>query len=477
MKKIILIFILLSNFLWGLELTKLETNWLREHPVIRIAPDPDFPPIEWIDENGEYKGIAKDYIDIISGKLNIKFETVQCKNWEQVLKKAQNHEVDMLPAGAQTPQRAKYMNFSTPHIIFPGVFITGNEHADITSINELYGKKIVCVSGYVWQDMFNLHHPEIEIVSVPNLQTGLRKVAMGENDVLIATLPIALYYIEKEGISNLRVAGESGFFTKLSILTRKDWPLLGTIMEKAVLSIDAETKKKILNKWVKIDRPTIFVSRKFQNILIGIILLSGIIIIAIYSWNRALKKLVVKRAAEVENVMEKRLKVEQELVVAGKQWHQIIDSTEDAIWILDLDHRILQSNKAAEKLFHISHNKIINQFCYPLVHKTTEPIEDCPFLRMKKSLKKEAMEMQTDFGWHYITTDPLLDDKGRLIGAVHIVRDITERKKIEKLNKHNLEKKIIFYIASFILFAAIIVAILIIVGGEKNLISREQKQL
>ncbi|MCF7858656.1 MAG: PAS domain S-box protein, partial [Candidatus Cloacimonetes bacterium] len=46
-----------------------------------------------------------------------------------------------------------------------------------------------------------------------------------------------------------------------------------------------------------------------------------------------------------------------------------------------------------------------------------------------------------------------------------------------KLNKHNLEKKIIFYIASFILFAAIIVAILIIVGGEKNLISREQKQL
>ncbi len=37
-----------------------ESEWLVAHPVIRLAPDPDFPPIEYFDENGEYRGIAAD---------------------------------------------------------------------------------------------------------------------------------------------------------------------------------------------------------------------------------------------------------------------------------------------------------------------------------------------------------------------------------------------------------------------------------
>lgn len=39
-------------------LTADERAWLAEHPVIRLAPDPDFPPIEFIDSNGSYQGIA-----------------------------------------------------------------------------------------------------------------------------------------------------------------------------------------------------------------------------------------------------------------------------------------------------------------------------------------------------------------------------------------------------------------------------------
>ena len=54
-------------------LTPEEHSWLSEHPVIRLAPDPDFPPIEFIDEDGNYHGIAADYAALVERKLGIKF--------------------------------------------------------------------------------------------------------------------------------------------------------------------------------------------------------------------------------------------------------------------------------------------------------------------------------------------------------------------------------------------------------------------
>ena len=41
-------------------LTPQERQWLQEHPVIRLAPDPDFRPIEYFDKNGVYRGAAAD---------------------------------------------------------------------------------------------------------------------------------------------------------------------------------------------------------------------------------------------------------------------------------------------------------------------------------------------------------------------------------------------------------------------------------
>ena len=41
--------------------------------------------------------------------------------------------------------------------------------------------------------------------------------------------------------------------------------------------------------------------------------------------------------------------------------------------------------------------------------------------------------MELDIGekWFEVTTDPILNDDNKFIGAVHIIRDITDRKKIQ----------------------------------------------
>jgi len=82
-----------------------EQAWLSEHPIIRVAPDPYFPPIEWIDSSEAFQGIAADYTRLVEKMLGVKFQIVQCATWDEVLTKAKNRDVDMLFAAAQTPNR------------------------------------------------------------------------------------------------------------------------------------------------------------------------------------------------------------------------------------------------------------------------------------------------------------------------------------------------------------------------------------
>jgi len=316
---LLFLLILISINLQALELNTEEEIWLEQQQTIRIAPDPNFPPIEWSDEEGNYRGISADYMELISQMLGIKFDVVKCKSWDDVLQKARNREVDMLPAAAQTPPREEYMDFSDPYLIFPGVIITRKDQPKYENPQDLFGKKVVIVSGYVWEEMFALHYPAIEIVTVPNLKEGLRRVSMKANDILIATLPIALYYIEQEGIHNLQVTGETGFYTKLSILTRNDWPLLGQIMNKSLKNIPTKTKDKINSEWIQIKDKSVLQHEEFWYYFLGILVISFIVIAFIYQWNRSLKRLVKKRTEELEKDVEIRRRTEAELEESEKR--------------------------------------------------------------------------------------------------------------------------------------------------------------
>jgi len=312
----VLIAIILFSFIsWAekTELTLEETQWLSEHKIIKIAPDPYFPPIEQIDEDGNYTGIAAEFMKIVESELGIEFQVIHCKDWEEVLQKAKNREVDMLSAAAQTPQRKKYMLFSSPYLEFPGVIINTKDSGDIKSTEQLYDKTVAIVSGYVWEDFFSLHHPQINVIPVNSLTEGLRKVSTGDVDMMIGTLPVVLYYIEKEGIMNLHVAGETGYYTKLSILTRKDWPLLNSIMDKTLQEIPDKKKKDILQKWISIEQKPIFERRIFWIVLISIILLSVVVISVIYTWNRTLKKQVEQKIQELKEDIIQRKQAEEKL--------------------------------------------------------------------------------------------------------------------------------------------------------------------
>ncbi|MDH7502816.1 MAG: PAS domain S-box protein [Verrucomicrobiota bacterium] len=121
----------------------------------------------------------------------------------------------------------------------------------------------------------------------------------------------------------------------------------------------------------------------------------------------------------------------EEAARAAREWEATFEATNDSIWIMDLDHKVLRANKTTEALFGLEVEKFVGTRCFETVHgmKTSHP--NCPFEECVKSGRRATREMGVGEKWFETTCDPILDRSGSVVGVVHITTNITERKRAE----------------------------------------------
>jgi|GEM_PF-1117967 len=136
----------------------------------------------------------------------------------------------------------------------------------------------------------------------------------------------------------------------------------------------------------------------------------------------------------------RRKRAEAALKMAAREWLTTFDAMSDAVWLLDADSRITRCNKATAELFGKEPSEVLGRLCWEVVHGADRPISLCPAALLRRSLHRESLEMEFDGRWYSVTVDPLLDETGGLGGIVHIMRDITERKKAEAAVRESEER-------------------------------------
>lgn len=326
-----------------------ELAWLADHPVISLAPDPAWPPVEFFDDDNTYAGMTADYVSLLEKKLGVQFKIHQAKNWEGVLSASRDRTIDVMTAAAATEERRRFLKFTKPYLHMPAVIIVNDKVKGTLTMQELKGKTVSVVSGYTIHQYIQDNYPDIIIDPVFNTAEGLRKVAFGKSDALIANVATAGYLIEKEVIQNLRIAGESGFTYNLSLASRIDWPVLNSVLNKGLESITRQERQAIFRKWVPIaEKPWISI----KQLLTGLaVVISLIFVIGIVVWNRQLKDQVSQRTNELR-VSEDNFRSLYKTALAGL-FRTSIDGTE-----------LYTANPAFAKLFGYQMSEdFIKDFC------------------------------------------------------------------------------------------------------------------
>jgi len=333
-------------------LTDAERSWLDAHPIIRLAPDPEFQPIEFFDSNGNYEGIGADYVRLISKKLGIQFEIVKCSNWDDVIDRTKRRQVDVLNAVVQTPDREKYLNFPPPYLKIPSVIIVRKNVTSDLCLDTLEGMHIVMVSGYGYVELIRKKHPEIKIELVSDLRTALRKVSFGMADAFVGDLATASFYIESEGITNLKLAGESEPPNISGFAVRSDWPELSRILEKGVALLTEKERKAISNKWISLGTEPSVTMRELKKLTVYIVSLIALIIVGFLFWNRQLRRVVDLKTKDLTKEIKERKRTEEALKDSEKRFRALADTSPLAIYMSEgLEERAVYINPTFVNLF------------------------------------------------------------------------------------------------------------------------------
>lgn len=143
--------------------------------------------------------------------------------------------------------------------------------------------------------------------------------------------------------------------------------------------------------------------------------------------------------------MEKEHSRSDELIFqSAYSWEDTFNNITDMITIHDKEYNIIHANRAAEKILGLPFLISKTAKCYDLYHGESTPPKGCPSCECLKTQKPVAFEKYEPHLNKFleIRAMPQFDSNNQLIGVIHIVRDITERKQMEEeitaLKKHLL---------------------------------------
>ncbi len=298
-----------NNFL----LNEKEKIYLENKKTIKMCVDPNWMPFEKI-ENNKHIGIAADYIKILESKIKIPITLVPTKTWSESLELGQKRVCDIFSLVRTTPQREKYLNFTTPYLSIPLVIAADINAPFINDFSQIKDKKLAIIKDYAIGEILRMKYPNIDFIDVEDIQEGLNLVQKGKVFGFIDTLVTLGYHIQNNYIGQLKISGRFDETWNLGVGTRNDEPILNDIFNKAINDISIIQKQEILNNWISVNYQNSLDYGFFYKILAVLIILTFILVLFYrqYLLKKLNSQLNEKIAIEIQKNEEKnRILIQQ----------------------------------------------------------------------------------------------------------------------------------------------------------------------
>jgi len=404
-----------------------EKEWLKNHPDLSIGISSNQPPYQFINEKGELNGMFIDFLTIIEDQLNYKFKKIYQPDWTRLLSDAKEGNVDIVLEIQETNERKEYLNFTPFLVSHKHVIVVKNKRRDITSVSDLKDKKIAVVDSFAILGYLLKNYPGYSIIPVFDNVAGLRAVSTGQADAFITQQAVATYYIEAEGISNLKIVGEIDYPNELGIASRKNLDTLNTILSKAVNSITKTEKQNVYNQWLSSEVKPFYAEAKFWIVILVVLL--GVLTFVIL-FNLVLRKRVEQKTKELSAAKEKVEESYALLRIAGEKaklggWN--VNLTENRSYWSDGVAKIHGMPPGYSPLVEDG----INFYAPECRDKIIDVFSRCA---QEGIPYDEEMEIITSTGkrvWVRTIGEAVRDDQGKIVKVQGAFQDISERKRAE----------------------------------------------
>ena len=357
------------NISKNIEFTKEEQEFI-EKTIVNVSVSKNWAPFSF-NHNGTPYGLGIDFWNLITNKANIKTKFTFGDSFSTELQSIKEKKKDILITTSKTKDRKDFAIFSDEYFKSPIGIATLKDKDYIASAKELIGKKVAVGKDYSAHRLIKKAYPGINLVPVDGISEALELLSKDEVFAVVDIMPILIHNIRTKAYNNIKITGVTGIEFGMSILIRKDYILLQSIINKVLQDITPAEKEKIYSKWLKIDYEESFDYSLFWKVFI---IFLAILIFVLYKNNQLLK---------YQKELEKTTK---KLESSVKNFETLIDLSFAGILIVR-NERIVYLNK-----------ELLNIFKYQKYRELVE--KDISILFQEKQINeiiKETKKIDIDF--------------------------------------------------------------------------------
>jgi len=391
---------------------------------IVIGGDQNFPPFEYLDENGRPAGYNVELTRAIALAMGLDIE-IHLGPWADMRNALGSGDIDALQGMFYSTKRDLSLGFTVPHIVNDsvGVSRTG-ESPPPSTLADLAGKRIVVQQGDIMHDFALENGLRNETSVVGSQGDALRELAGGKHDCALVSRLTAHYWIRKEGWNNLNVGSEAVLSPEYCYAVPEGHKALLSKLGEGLKVIDETGEyRRIHDKWLGVyqDAHPGFTTILLYAAMVAVPLL--LTLSGIFFWSWSLRRQVAVKTQELGK-SEERFRNIFEAANVGKS--------------ITLPGGELHVNKAYANFLGYTPEELQGRKWQELT--PAEEIEStektiAPLLAGEKNttrMEKRYVHKNGALLWADVSVAMKRNTDGTPLHFITTVIDITERKRMEK---------------------------------------------
>ncbi len=221
--------------------------------VVTFCVDPDWPPFEQIDAQGQHVGIAADLLKLVAQRSGLALQLLPTKDWDDSLAASQAGRCEVMSFLNQSPKRDGWLLFTSPVLVDENVLITREEHGFVSDLSSLSDETMVLPKGTSVEERLRRDYPNLNIVLVDSEAQAFKLVSERQADLTMRSLIVAADTIRNQGWFNLKIAGQvPNYGNQLRIGVVKSQASLLGLLNAGVASITPVERQKIIDQHIAI---------------------------------------------------------------------------------------------------------------------------------------------------------------------------------------------------------------------------------
>jgi PAS domain S-box-containing protein len=392
---------------------------------IVVGGDADFPPYEYLDNNGQPAGFNVELFRAVAREAGITVD-IRLGLWKGMRESLLNGQIDAISGMFYSRERSLTFELSVPHCLVSQVFVYRRREPVPLSLSDLQGRTVIVEEGDIMDDLVKGQGNARQVITAANEKAALDLLAAGRGDYVLCARTLALHYIKSRHLNGLVVSDKPVMQAEYGFAVQKGNEALLDALNEGLTVVKASGEyRKLYSKWLgPYDEPrfTFLDSLKYAAFILVPIL---VVLLLVLGWNRTLRHQVTQRT---ESILESEEKL-----------RQIAENTHQVFWLTDwINKELLYVSPAYETLYGMS---VESAYHDRLSWKKPIHPDDLPYVeevfresRDKETAAEAEYRIVHDDGeirWVYDRSFPICDEEGRVYRFVSIAEDITDRKLME----------------------------------------------